>query len=97
MSRALDPISGLLCLTRLGGTLLIASAANAAEPYRLGDVIGKPLKAAIQEFPGGAVTYSTRPNRRLYELHGWRGLSFLLFDTGPAKDGSTIHEQFLVY
>jgi len=64
LSRALNPISGLLCLTRLGGTLLIASAANAAEPYRLGDVIGKPLKAAIEEFPGGAVTYSTRPNRR---------------------------------
>jgi hypothetical protein len=29
-------------------------------------------------------------------LHGWRGLSFLLFEIRPAKDDSTIQEQFLV-
>ena len=92
MSRVVDPVLELFCLARLGGVLLIAGAANAAELYE--GAIGKPLKAAIEEFPGGSMTYSARPNRPLYELHGWRGLSFLQFDTVVGKDGSTIHEQF---
>jgi hypothetical protein len=96
LSSLLDRTSGLLCLARLVGLVLTASAANAADLYKLEDVIDKPLKAAIEEFPGGAITYSTRPNRPLYEVRGWRGLSFLLFETGPAGDGSMIQEQFRV-
>jgi hypothetical protein len=76
--------------------IFLGSGANAAELYKLEDVIGKPLKAAIEEFPGGSTAYSARPNRALYELHGWRGLALLQFDTEPAKDGSTIQERFLV-
>jgi hypothetical protein len=96
LSSLLDRTSGLLCLARLVGLVLTASAANAADLYKLDDVIDKPLKAAIEKFPGGAITYSTRPNRPLWELHGWRGLSVLLFDTEQTKDGSTIQEQFRV-
>ena len=66
----LNLISGLFCLARLTSVVLAASAANAADLYRLEDVIDKPLMAAIEEFPGGAITYSARPSRPLYELHG---------------------------
>ena len=96
MSSLLNRISGLFCLAGLASVVLTASAANAAGLYGLEDVVDKPLMAAIEEFPGGTTVYSTRPNCPLYQLHGWRGLSFLLFDTGPAKEGSTIQEQFLV-
>ena len=89
-------ISDLFCLGRFSAVLLTAGVANAAEPYRLEEVINKSLKAAIEEFPGGAITYSTRPNRPLYELHGWRGLSFLQFDTEPTRGGSTTEQEFLV-
>jgi hypothetical protein len=87
---------GPICFVWLGGVLLPLSIANAAEPNHLEAIVGRPLKAAIEEFPGGAIIYSTRPNRPLYELHGFRGLSFLQFDTEPAKDGSIVPERCLV-
>jgi hypothetical protein len=65
LSRILDPISDPFCLVRFGSVLLTASAANAAEPYRLEEVIGKPLKAAIEEFPGGAIISASLQLRRL--------------------------------
>lgn len=71
-------------------------SARAADLLDLQKVIGKPLKTAIEQFPGGTTTYSTRPNRPLYELRGWRGLSFLLFDTTPVKGDSVTPEQALI-
>ncbi len=83
---------------RVIGTLIILalSAAKASELPDLQKVIGKPLKTAIDQFPGGTTTYSTRPNRSLYELRGWRGLSVLLFDTTPVKGDSVTPEQALI-
>lgn len=71
-------------------------SAEAADLFDLQKVIGKPLKTAMEQFPAGTTTYSTRPNHPLYELRGWRGLSVLLFDTTPVKGDSVTPEQALI-
>lgn len=76
--------------------VLALSSAKASELYDLQKAIGRPLKSAIEQFPGGTTVYSTRPNRPLYEVRGWRGLSDLLFDTTPAKGDSVRPEQALI-
>ena len=75
MSRALGLISDLLWLFRFGGILLTVTAANAGELYKLEQVIGKPLKAAIEEFPGGRLTSLLAQLRR----------SEIFIDTMPKK------------
>ena len=76
--------------------VLVTAPIGAAELYDLQKVMGRPVEAVIKQFPGGNIVYSTRPNRPLYELRGWRGLEQLLFDTVAPNQTSSTQNQFVV-